>query len=275
MTTNNEAPERLKILQSTIQMLYSRSGNICAYPGCEERFYSIDRDNVQNLSNICHIESANKGGERFNPKQTNEERRHYDNLILLCPNHHKITNDVNKYTVEVLRDMKLAHESLIDQRLRAQEKIYAQPSILAIVISTISQSIDNILECNNNEVLAPFSIEQKIKYNCITRYKDVFQDYAIFQGSISAIYEELEMNGPQRNTQIILTQSVRTQYLKIKSLTSNPDDIIDKIKVILTKTLEGNTELSPEIIDIALDIIIVDVFMRCKIFSPPPKLEDF
>ncbi|WP_415282467.1 HNH endonuclease [Candidatus Nitrososphaera sp. FF02] len=42
---------------------------------------------------ICHIEAAESGGPRYNSKQTDEDRRHYDNLILLCRNHHKATDD--------------------------------------------------------------------------------------------------------------------------------------------------------------------------------------
>jgi ribosomal protein L15E len=40
---------------------------------------------------------------------TNDQRRRYDNLILLCPNHHVITNDENIYTVAVLKKMKSDH----------------------------------------------------------------------------------------------------------------------------------------------------------------------
>lgn len=59
---------------------------------------------------MCHIESALPGGERFNINQTNDERRSYNNLMLLCYPHHIATNDVHSYTVEKLKEMKAEHE---------------------------------------------------------------------------------------------------------------------------------------------------------------------
>lgn len=50
------------------------------------------------------------GGERYNPQQTDEERRSYDNLVLFCYPHHIETNDVEQYPVSKLREIKLEHE---------------------------------------------------------------------------------------------------------------------------------------------------------------------
>lgn len=33
------------------------------------------------IGQICHIEAAEEGGERFKPIMTNEERRAFDNLM--------------------------------------------------------------------------------------------------------------------------------------------------------------------------------------------------
>ena len=45
------------------------------------------------------LEGTNEGGERFNPNMTNEQRRSFDNLMLMCYEHHVVTNDVVKYPV--------------------------------------------------------------------------------------------------------------------------------------------------------------------------------
>ncbi|WP_172953346.1 hypothetical protein [Klebsiella pneumoniae] len=37
----------------------------------------------QYVGNVCHIEAAEVGGERYNKSQTDEDRRAYSNLILL------------------------------------------------------------------------------------------------------------------------------------------------------------------------------------------------
>jgi hypothetical protein len=62
------------------------------------------------IGQICHIEAAEEGGERFNSAMTNEERRSAANLMLMCYDHHQVTNDVVKYTVGFLRGFKDDHE---------------------------------------------------------------------------------------------------------------------------------------------------------------------
>jgi len=69
------------------------------------------------IGQICHIEAAMTGGERFNENMSNEERRSFDNLILLCYEHHVTTNDVSIYDVESLKNIKRNHESLFSEDL--------------------------------------------------------------------------------------------------------------------------------------------------------------
>jgi len=65
------------------------------------------------VGQICHIEAAAPpGGERFNPNQTNEERRHPSNLMLMCYEHHVETNDVARFPTPILKGIKEDHEKL-------------------------------------------------------------------------------------------------------------------------------------------------------------------
>lgn len=103
-----EIAKRLAPTKDTLRKLYLRSGNQCAFPKCENLIINSDGDFT---GQICHIEAAEKGGERFNPKQTNEDRRNFENLMLLCYEHHIKTNDVTVYTVEKMQTMKRNHEA--------------------------------------------------------------------------------------------------------------------------------------------------------------------
>jgi hypothetical protein len=114
-----EEPKRLTPTFDTARELYLKSGNECAYPSCDHR---IVNDAGVLVAELCHIEAALPGGERFNPLQTNEERRSFANLMLMCHMHHKITDDVATYTVERLREMKATHEAKftnVVERIRA------------------------------------------------------------------------------------------------------------------------------------------------------------
>jgi hypothetical protein len=99
---------RTSISKTTIKKLFALSGNQCAFPNCPHELVDI-KGNI--LGQICHIEAANPGGERYNPNQTDDQRAAFENLILLCGHHHIVTNDFEYYPVEVLKQMKVEHEA--------------------------------------------------------------------------------------------------------------------------------------------------------------------
>lgn len=107
-----EIPKRLAPTLDTVRHLFAHSGNVCAFPGCSHPL--IDAEN-NFLAEVCHIEAAEPGGERFNPQTTNEERRHRNNLLLLCHRHHVETNNVERWTVEKMRELKAEHERRFEE----------------------------------------------------------------------------------------------------------------------------------------------------------------
>lgn len=138
---------RLEIKKTTLKAPFAKSHNQCAFPGCDREL--INSDNTI-ISQICHIEAAEKGGPRYNENQTDEERRHYDNLILFCYKHHKITDDVMKYPVEKLKRYKRDHEtgkisSTMDERIElAIKKTEELNSRLEGAIGELAKSDDNL-----------------------------------------------------------------------------------------------------------------------------------
>lgn len=97
---------------AVIRQLFALSGNECAFPDCKARL--IEEDD-EFMGEVCHIEAAEELGQRHNKSQDDEQRRSFENLILLCFKHHKKTDNFQKYTVEVLKEMKATHE----QRFKA------------------------------------------------------------------------------------------------------------------------------------------------------------
>jgi DNA-binding MarR family transcriptional regulator len=102
-----ETPKRLPPKLPVLRQLYLMSGNQCAYPNCEARL--VD-SNGAFVAQLCHIEGIGKTSQRFNPAQTNEQRRVYANLLFMCYEHHVLTNDEAVYTVAKLREIKANHE---------------------------------------------------------------------------------------------------------------------------------------------------------------------
>lgn len=102
-----QKPKRLAPSSQTVQRLYLLSGNECAFPGCRQPIISEEGTLV---AQIVHIEAAMPGGERYDESMEDEDRRAFENLMVLCYPHHKITDDVNEYPVERMRQIKRDHE---------------------------------------------------------------------------------------------------------------------------------------------------------------------
>lgn len=72
---NNKARD---ITETTIKQLFTLSGNKCANPQCTNNLIHIDGDTITVIAQICHIEAANVGGERYNENMNDDERRHFN-----------------------------------------------------------------------------------------------------------------------------------------------------------------------------------------------------
>jgi hypothetical protein len=125
---------RIAPTSPTVKRLFALSGNICAFPNCNEHLVDA-KGNV--LAEMCHIEAAEKGGERYNHDSNDEFRRSFENLILLCRKHHVITNDVIEYTSIILKDIKFKHESkFLNEKYNASDEV-------------VDKTIEKYMEQNN------------------------------------------------------------------------------------------------------------------------------
>lgn len=257
-----------KYTEQTLKKLFGLSGNICAFPTCNNTL--VNSNNALD-SNICHIEAANPGGERFNEKMTNEQRADYENLILLCRQCHDKTNDTNIYTVEVLKEMKRNHETAY-----LNQRINSNPSMLKNTINAISNlSIANI---NKEELLNAFNPKEKLKYNKIKVNYSLINEYKVYHEKINSLYDELEAQGSLKKEKLLL--NIEQLYLKIKGkyvldskdsikiVRKNSDKIFDDIFDDLYLQLQ-NSNLFNEDIVLGIRLVMVDAFIRCKILEEP------
>ena len=85
--------------------LFQLSSNRCAFPKCKKKL--IDSDGYMR-GEICCIESNKINLVRFNAKITEEQIVSFDNLILLCDEHHfEIEVKDKKFPVKLLQEWKL------------------------------------------------------------------------------------------------------------------------------------------------------------------------
>jgi hypothetical protein len=102
------------------------------------------------MAEICHIEAMTSGGPRYNATRAEWHTDILDNLIVLCPNHHRlIDSDPITYSVAWLRKSKEAHERSMLALLRADPDL----TPLAKRVTAFHESLEiwNGNSLNSNE----------------------------------------------------------------------------------------------------------------------------
>lgn len=135
------------ISNQTIKKLFAVSNNLCAFPKCSQVMVDIKAGIV--IGELCHIKAKNSDGPRFDTKQTDQDRNSFDNLILLCPNHHSIIDsDIESYTVARLLKMKKEHEENAVNQFECPEYAIEQIARTNLYTNTVSHS-ENVIQTIN------------------------------------------------------------------------------------------------------------------------------
>ncbi|MCZ7604000.1 MAG: HNH endonuclease [Melioribacteraceae bacterium] len=136
----------------SVKILFARSGNICAFPGCNN---PIIEDSGIVTGHICHIKARNPKGPRFDINLSEKEKYEYDNLILLCSRHHQIIDkNSTAYDSEVLTEMKKIHEEYSGRKENQADELFARILINDYKSINISNNSGNIIIGSPNAIQA-------------------------------------------------------------------------------------------------------------------------
>ena len=113
------------ITSKTRKILWGKSGNKCSFPDCKKDLVmeESETDAPSVIGEEAHIVAKKEKGPRGKSKLLKEQRDEYNNLILLCPDHHKIIDDQeNTYTIDLLHKYKKDHKNWVRSNLSLDKK---------------------------------------------------------------------------------------------------------------------------------------------------------
>lgn len=116
----------MTITERAIKLLWSNASGRCSFTDCQKRLTVEQAAHAApyTLGEMAHIKGKQNGSNRYDKNQTVEQRDSYENLILLCPNHHTLIDKPENesiYSVDVLTKMKIDHENKVSKRLEVEE----------------------------------------------------------------------------------------------------------------------------------------------------------
>lgn len=218
------------------------------YKDYSYKFMSISKNTSDSLKNKLF---QNPYSMKFDPKQDI-----WDVVILL----RKILNQTT-YKQRRLYDF-------IKAELGQDVDYVKIESNLAKVINILAEEQ---LDFNaESPEINSFAIEDKISFNDLEDAKDIINDYKIFYQRLDEIYSEFDKEG--KNKRISVLQEIRRQYIELNRLNNTPLDIFyEIINSVMNVIIESSNyiEIPKEELQMCVDILIVDAFIRCKIFKNP------
>jgi hypothetical protein len=149
------------------------------------------------------------------------------------------------------------------------DTIKLSSNLAAIVNFLAKENLGNIV---NKIQLNEYGIEEKIEFNSLIDIKEsTFDEYKIYYGILDRIYGEFIREGTNKTLSVFRKiTSFYEKVMVVKGLTNVERffNIIEKVEEYVMKS-DLLKEIPEDEIDMCVRIIVVDAFVRCKIFKNP------
>lgn len=162
-----KAPQhRVRLRDPDLKRLWALSAGLCNKPDCRQILLidPTEFDEAVVLGEQAHIAPHGSGGPRRISAVPAGERDSYDNIILLCPNHHRgpVDGQPNTHTEELLHQWKNDHESWVRDTL-AQ----AIPRLQFDELQTVAERLAEADPVESTPLATP-DVSKKMQANALT-----------------------------------------------------------------------------------------------------------
>lgn len=190
-------------------------------------------------------------GINFNPEEDIYDTKAILNLVLNM----KIGEQQNFYT-------------FIKEELGNEVDLVKVDTNLAAIINILAK--ENLVNIPNSPQINHFEINRKIEFNNLQNAKGTIDLYKVYYSKLDEKYTEFDKLGTNRSLSVFSVLS--NQYIKLQNEKQDDIDIfysvINNVIEIIQKS-KNYVEIPYEELEMCVCIIVVDAFIRCKIFKNP------
>ena len=184
--------------------------------------------------------------------------------------------DINDI-LRIIMNMKIDHQKVlydfIRKELGEEPNIHKIDSNLTRIISILAN--EDFDEVENDINLNEYSINKKIEFNNLRTTKDIINDYKIYYKKVDEKYQEFDRQG--KNKSFSVFQAIKKQYISLLAEEKyNEDQIFLNVENNLIEIIQNSrnyVEIPYEELEMCVSILVVDAFIRCKIFKNPEGYE--
>ncbi len=163
-------------------------------------------------------------------------------------------------------DQKRIYE-FIKKELVAEIDPMKLESNLAAVINILSK--EDLDKSDLTSEINSFEINRKISHNKLNAAKIIIDDFFVHNGRVDRIYSEYDSLGSNKSKYVLST--IRQEYAKAKSGFNDDQLFFEVISKVQEKVLNSvnYTSIPFDELELCVNILVVDAFVRCKIFDNP------
>lgn len=139
---------------------------------------------------------------------------------------------------------------------------------LATIINILAD--ENLSENIESPEINSFEINKKIEFNNLIDVQDTVDDYKVYYHKLDEKYTEFDKQGSNKSLSVF--QIIKKQYTMLlpdsKSAPNLFFGIVDSVICLIINS-KNYVEIPYEELEMCVHILVVDAFVRCKIFRNP------
>ena len=181
-----------------------------------------------------------------------------------CYDDKRILRDILAKDIDTIR--KLA--SYLEESILPATADERRPSVITYVINRLAD--EPLAEIAVNPDTKSFDLEPKIDINSLKKWRHIISEYTVFSLLVDKIYRAYDEQGVNKSFAVL--SSLHDLYLNLASeLTGDAlfDKLLESVYDIINKDYECNESLTREELQVNIKIVLVDAFVKCKIFKKP------
>lgn len=181
-----------------------------------------------------------------------------------CYDDKRILRDVSAKDIDTIR--KLA--SYLEKSILPATADERRPSVITYVINRLAD--EPLAEIAVNPDTKSFDLEPKIDFNSLKKWRDIISEYTVFSLLVDKIYRAYDEQGVNKSFAVL--SSLHDLYINLASeLTGDAlfDKLLESVYEIVNKDYKCNESLTREELQMNIKIVLVDAFVKCKIFKKP------
>ena len=181
-----------------------------------------------------------------------------------CYDDKRILRDVLAKDIDTIRNL----ASYLEKSILPATADERRPSVITYVINRLAD--EPLAEIAVNPDTKSFDLEPKIDFNSLKKWRDIISEYTVFSLLVDKIYRAYDEQGVNKSFAVL--SSLHDLYLNLASeLTGDAlfDKLLESVYDIVNKDYEYNESLTREELQMNIKIVLVDAFVKCKIFKKP------